>query len=80
MVLGTPSPYPFFFFFFFYFFYYFYYFFYYYLLRWPMVCKAFDEESPRGTGLPSIRIRHKKTTAKWKDGPSMWHLRGHPPL
>ena len=36
--------------------------------------------SPRGTGLPSIRIRHKKTTAKWKDSPSMWHLRGHPSL
>ena len=29
---------------------------------------------------PSIRIRHEKTAAKWKDGPSMWHLRGHPLL
>ena len=31
-------------------------------------------------GPPSIRIQHEKTTAKWKDGPSMRHLRGLAPL
>ena len=36
-------------------------------------------EPPRWTGPPSttVRTQHEKTAAKWKDGPSMRHLRGH---
>ena len=51
-----------------------------YSLHWPLLCKVFDEESPRVTGPPSIRIQHEKPTAKWKDGPSMRHCRGLAPL
>ena len=35
---------------------------------------------PRGTGHPSIRIQHVKTTDKLKDGPSMRPRHGFTPL
>ena len=37
----------------------------------PMGCKVFAGGLPPGTGPPSIRIQHEKTTDRLKDGPSM---------